>query len=102
MIIEYSPKGVAVSDFELESYVESLGIHAHAVVSTENVIWKVKQLIANGQLNHEQVTFVFEGKEIHPNYYGAVLDWPEGFADTQNRIAEDTMLAAYKKTKRHK
>jgi len=100
MIIEYSRKGIAVSDFELGDYVADIGLHDHVIVSTENVLFKIKELIAKGQLPHDRVVFLYEGKEIHPNKYGATHNTPDGFMDTIGNIAEETMMAAYKKSKR--
>lgn len=104
-IFEYSPKGIAVSDFEVKQlaneyvrYITGLlnydGESPIFSYSTSNIFFALKEKVAIGELDHNSILFRFNGKDIPINEYGAIIDWPDGFCDLETSLAESTQRAA--------
>lgn len=104
-IFEYSPKGIAVPDFEVKQlateYVRYIngwlnydGESPVFFYSTSNIFFALKEKVAIGELDHTSILFRFNGKDIPINEYGAIIDWPEGFCDIDISLAESTLRAA--------
>jgi hypothetical protein len=74
-------------------YCQEQGRSYDVCTCTGNLIEAALTAIAEGALNHEQVRFVYETVYIYPNEYGAILDWPHGFADYSIRSAERRLAA---------
>ena len=103
--IAYTPVGRAVSDFDVEAFVaQVLAETAEAStdpdrrllyqVSTENAIHAVRKAVAEGRLDHNLVRFSFRHRGITVNRYGAITEWPEGFARLSGDTAEAILVAA--------
>ncbi len=103
--IEYCKGGEAVSDFEVEQWFPKILEYAqlptwvNGAISTTPPLDRIRQAIAEGELDHNKVCFVFNGKEIKVNQYGAVQDWTNGFCDTGVKISEKILRAAMKTRK---
>lgn len=104
-IFEYSPKGIAVPDFEVKQlateYVRYItgwlnydGESPIFFYSTSNIFFALKEKVAIGELDHNSILFRFNGKDIPINEYGAIIDWPDGFCDLETSLAESTLRAA--------
>jgi len=110
-IFEYSPKGIAVPDFEVKQlvteYVKYIdkhlkydgwaNYHEESPVffySTSNIFFALKERVAIGELSCDSLIFRFNGKDIPINEYGAIIDWPDGFCDLETSLAESTLRAA--------
>lgn len=104
-IFEYSPKGIAVPDFEVKQlateYVRYIngwlnydGESPVFFYSTSNIFFALKEKVAIGELDHNSILFRFNGKDIPINEYGAIIDWPDGFCDLETSLAESTLRAA--------
>ena len=83
MIIEYCSDGMAVPDHKVESLISMLvsADSGYIKVSTENVIYGTRAMIARGRISHEQIAFRFNGEDLKPNKEGRLVSWPFGFAD---------------------
>lgn len=106
--IVYCPDGQPVSDFDAESWIHNILLQLEAghdqthKVSTSLPIHLIKLQVALGLIPADQVVFVAQDQDILVNQYGAILDWPTGFADILGRTAEQTLRAAIlKKQKEH-
>jgi hypothetical protein len=104
-VFEYTPKGVAVSDFEVKQlateYVRYIndwlnydGEPQVFFYSTSNIFFALKEKVAKGEIDHKHILFRFEGKDITINEYGSIVDWPKGFCDIETSLSESTLLAA--------
>lgn len=104
--IEYCRDGVAVSDFEAAGWadyvVRRAGPCGHCLrhrVSTSLPVHMVRLAIVTGKLRAEDVAFVFEGKVFSANEYGAIPEWPRGFAELGGDVMEGILRAALDKRK---
>jgi hypothetical protein len=102
--IEYRRSGVPVSDFEAEEWLRDVvadhlsgGEPSLYEVSTSLPIHLVRLAIVTGKLRAEDVAFVHDGKSFSANEYGAITDWPDGFADAGGRVCEKILRAAMAK-----
>jgi hypothetical protein len=83
MIIEYCSDGMAVPDHKVEPLILTLVRADNSgwiKVSTENVIHGARAMIATRKINHEQITFRFDGEDLNPDKDGRLASWPIGFA----------------------
>lgn len=87
--IEYNKKGIAISDHAVNDYILSLSKNEKVVVSTENVIHAAILLYLDGKIDKPK--FMFEGKEVIVNKYGAIHQWPDGFSDFQMNCVTKTL-----------
>lgn len=55
--------------------------------------------VNRGELNHQDVMFYFEERELPVNAYGVINDWPAGFCDTEDRVIEELVLLSARKSK---
>lgn len=100
--IEYTPAGPAIPDHQVMTTVEqALATGMPIWTSTFQVINAARVLIAEG-LSPEAIRFVFRGKQVVCNKYGAILDWPEGFGDHGSEFAERTLRAAILQKRRER
>jgi hypothetical protein len=103
--VEYAEHGNPVSDFNASDWLYEVkrtikeGREHRFVVSTGIPILLLKLAIARDEIKHTDVTFSYFGQVFQANEYGALMDWPRGFADRQNAICEDTLRAAILKRK---
>ena len=98
--MEYCMEGEAISDFEVEAWVDAVidqerkAHFKHYKVTNSIPFSAIRLAIVQGRIPCENVTFFFDGKEIRPNKYGAVQDWPKGFCDKEVGYMEQTMRLA--------
>ena len=97
--IEYAGNGFAVNDFLAEQWLRDLlswdpARDHHSVISSSLPIALVREAIAKGNLSHDKVTFVFEGRSFQANEYGSIPDWPRGFCDKEIACSERILRAA--------
>jgi hypothetical protein len=107
--IEYCKHGVAARDFDVEEYEEAFLMATskenlvNKVIelwfSTENVFELVLTLIAEDKIPADQVVFIYNGQELHPNQYGRLEDWPKGFCSTVGDLVERRLRAQMNKYK---
>lgn len=71
-------------------------------VSNAAMVDAIRLLIAKGVLDHEEVVFRYEGKDIRPNRYGMIVHWPKGFCDSRDNILEELLIASIKIQKEEK
>lgn len=97
--IEYDTiDGQMIADGNAEDFALSLlsSGSSYAKVSTANVIHAARALAVE---HNFQVEFIFEGKTITPNEYGAILDWPKGFCDKTLNWTSRVLTFAVRKRK---
>ena len=104
IVVEYCAEGDPVSDFAVAdwSYNFLRGSQTHYRVSTSLPIDAVRLMIVQGKLDAEDVTFSYSGLVFQANRYGAIPDWPIGFADRSGAYAHDILLAATKKLQKER
>jgi len=102
--IEYCAEGEPVSDFEYRDWLEKIKNYpdGHFQVSTTIPIQAVRLAVARGVLPHQGVCFLYESKIIRVNEYGAILDWPPGFADVDTYHAEEILRTAMARRRRER
>jgi hypothetical protein len=98
--IFYHHDGDPVSDFEIKEWVYSL-LEEHdsvgsvnKVVSNSLPIHAIRLEVARGNLDCDDVKFIFGGREITCNPYGAINRWPNGFADIDTDYCEKILKEA--------
>jgi len=100
--IEYCKEGLAISDFSYSDWVYNVkqtikdGKDHKFEVSTSIPIAALRLEIALGNIDCESITFCFWGQYFQANKYGAITNWPRGFADVECAIAEDILRVAIK------
>jgi hypothetical protein len=98
--IEYTAEGALVSDFRIENWLAEItvalrtGYDYEFSVSTENPIHAIRLAIARDEISAEAIRFQYNGHTFSANKYGAILEWPEGFADRSCRLSENILRAA--------
>jgi hypothetical protein len=98
LTVNYTRDGLPIGDRDAENYARRLISRDVAVnVSTANVIQALRCFIAEGDLDCENVRFLFDGQPVMVNRFGACTDWPNGWCDLGVRMAERTMMAAMSK-----
>ncbi len=106
LVISYMEAGLTIADVKAVKWAEELAeifnkgtVSALRVVSNAAMVDAVRLLIAKGVLNHEEVVFRYEGKNIKPNRYGMIVHWPDGFCDSHDNILGDLLTASVKTRK---
>lgn len=51
-------------------------------VSSENIVYAFRVLVAKGEIDCSQIKFTFEGRNITVGKFGRLSDYPRGFCDT--------------------
>jgi len=100
--------GIAIPDGRVKEFLLVLAMGGDAggggdageiTVSTSNIIHSARLFAVQ---NKVAVEFVFEGKTITPNEYGAIHDWPRGFADYQDGVIANILTNAMELRKQKK
>lgn len=96
VIIEYSKNGHPISDFDLDNLVEAICnlSNAKLIYSTSNIFFALKLAIVKRQIDCEKIKFEFNGQILNINKYGAIEDWPDGFADIDAKMCEKILMTA--------
>jgi hypothetical protein len=83
--IEYCKDGEPVSDFNYIEWGEKMlkilkriGCDIHTKVSTSLPVDYIKLLIARGDIDYNNVIFMFEGEQFKFDEYGNCVDQPSG------------------------
>lgn len=102
----YNPTGGrAIPDGQVENEwnkvvrLKDSGLPLMTEYSTENIFSYARFQVVSGHIFEDEIKFVFEGKDIHINRFGAITDWPKGFCDSVIRMSEDILMLATKKSK---
>jgi len=105
----YNPTGGrAIPDGQVENEwnkimrLKNSGLPLMTEYSTENIFTYARFQVVAGHIFDDEIVFVFEGKEIRVNRFGAITEWPNGFCDSVVRMCEDIMTLAMKKRKQEK
>lgn len=72
---------------------EEFGLNNGMAVGNSFPILYLLTLVAEQKISHESVQFGFDSNIIKPNEYGAILDWPTGFCDAEDRLASRRLRA---------
>jgi hypothetical protein len=103
LTVEYAEHGHAVSDFDYKRWLDNAkaiiasGKNAKLAVSTAMPIHALRLAIALGEIAPDAVTFEFWGQHIQANTFGALSEWPVGFADRDGAISADILRVATRK-----
>jgi len=95
--IEYCREGDAISDFACNDWLENILNQEgdmHLQISTSPPCNALRLAIVQGRIPCEDVMFEFEGKELPPNKYGAIMHWPDGFTDLDCTYSEQILRGA--------
>jgi len=98
--IEYCEDGQPISDFSCSDWLYNVKqVTADHIfrVSTSLPIGFIRLAIVRGELDYNNVTFLYCGHPFQANRFGAILDWPTGFCDRYIAVCEDILRAAMKK-----
>ena len=84
IIVEQSPYGIPVSDFEAEILAASLVDAEYGLLmySTENIFHAIRVLIGEGKLSSAKIMFKYEDTYIPIMDDGRLRNWPSGFCVT--------------------
>ena len=85
--LEYCKEGKPISDFELDKWLEKLigefnnaSSSIRVKVCNETVIERSLLLITRGVLEFNQLVFIVDGKTLHLNEFGSIIEKvPKGF-----------------------
>lgn len=83
--VNYTPTGVAYSDFDLENQFTTSIINNHGYIncSTENAVHYARWLHMKKEI---ELIVLFKGKEIRIDKDGNFEDYPDGFLDRNINI----------------
>jgi hypothetical protein len=104
ILIHYFPNADhAIPDGKIAAYVDDL-LAAHAQISNVvrstsqgTVIQELRLRVARGELPHTDLQFVFDDHKFSLNEYAVIYDWPQGFADLEDRQVTEILTLAMKK-----
>lgn len=68
--------------------------------SSEDFISRIRLGIAQDEIDHKAIVFMWKGELLHPNEYGALDHWPDGFCDYGIRLSEQILKTSMAKHKR--
>lgn len=97
--VVYCKEGIAIGDFSCEEWVslfKSAPDGKTYKISTSLPFDLIRREIVYGNIDPDSVVFEFEGKTIKINKYGAILNWPRGFCDKVNDVAEEILRKVLK------
>lgn len=103
--ITYDPlNGHAVADGECQTVVDNIVLQYRdkmvgriaRTYSTSLIFDMLRLEVVRGNIKHTDIIFMFEGKEVVVNEYGAIVDWPRGFCDHHGDVAENIIRLAAK------
>lgn len=85
--IEYKPLGLTVSDFMCEKFFQTIlktiktNNNQYFPISSGIAIERIRVGIAEGDINHKDVTFLFKGEKFQTDEHGRIEQWPKGFCE---------------------
>jgi hypothetical protein len=104
--IVYGMDGRAVSDFDISDWIWDVIHHCKEdyslVVSNALPIHMVRLEIVKGNIDPKDITFKYFDQVFQANKYGAIPDWPKGFADREIAVCEDILRTAMKIRKKER
>ena len=98
--INYCKEGIPYSDFDAETLTKMWVKNKQDCtykVSTENIISYVRRMVAEGEIEHKDVQFQFNGQNLEMNEYAVIRDWKKGFCDYGEENAVRIIKAQNKK-----
>ena len=108
IIIRYAQDGQSVSDFDykewLNNVIDSIKNNENRtfVISTSIPVTAVRLAVCRGDIASEKIAFQYLDKFIFVNKYGALPDWPTGFADAEVALMEKILECATEKSRKRK
>lgn len=86
-VIEYTPEGVAVSDFDSDAVAKEVADSELELFrySTSNVIMSLRVLVAREEIPHDSISFLFRGETLTIDKNACMSRWPYGFIDQIER-----------------
>lgn len=104
MKFEYCKEGKAISDFDINDFLKYVTdcLNNHRItdmtfkISTSPPFEAIRLAIVEGKIDFNKIQFLFNGRIITINKYGAITDWPDGFCDLSCIMAENILRGAFK------
>ena len=98
LTIEYDKDAKPVADAAAREVAKSVvnmyttsSTNMHYKTSNEILIMAFRLCIKDGLIPHEEVTFLYQGKEIYPNSNGYLDEWVQGFCGEYEKILCDLL-----------
>lgn len=85
--VEYTSLGLPVSDFMCETFFQDIldtiktDKNKYFSVSSGIAIERIRVGIAEGDINHKDVTFMFKEKKFQTDEHGRIEQWPKDFCE---------------------
>lgn len=108
LTIEYCAEGEAVNDFNFVEWRDNAIQLANSntdttiKVSTSLPIELTQLYVVSKDVSHTNIRFKFQDKFLAINEYGAIPEYPYGFADINSRVSEHILRKAMLKRKEEK
>ena len=100
IIVTYDYNGLAVSDFNVETtyrnIIKFMDVAQAYCFSTSPIFTRIRLGVVRGELDCNEIQFAFHYVDIPINEYGAIVNWPKGFCDSDIDMSEKIMKAAMK------
>ena len=96
--IKYDPNnGYVFPDGKAQDWVKKTVANFNDIPTEENLEWNItvcsellidmfRLEIAKGNIDHKIVKFGYKGSEIDVDKFGTLIEWPEGFCNTVEKI----------------
>lgn len=99
LTVNYTANGTAFSDFKAREIAADLAAKAgdqdlSVDVSTENVVYALRLLVARGDIELANVAFLHEGQRVEVNQYGAAVAAPRDFCGVNVMVVHELLEAA--------
>lgn len=99
---EYCKEGKAISDFDISDFIkyvmdclnDPIIKDMTFKISTTPPFEAIRLAIVEGKIDFNKIQFLFQGKIITINKYGAIMDWPNGFCDISGITSEKILRGA--------
>lgn len=90
--VHFEEAALPVADWNAEKTAEML-IHCNILMTSNALVVDfVRALVAEGVIT-DQVTILFKGQHLLVDANGRIENWPNGFADEQERALERILKA---------
>lgn len=63
----------------------------HIIISSVLMVDAIRLLIMKGEINHKEVVFRFEGRDLEVDKNGMLRVWPKGFCNIYDDILEELL-----------
>lgn len=92
--VNYSDKGKAVSDFELNDEYQKLisSNKEYFSYSTENIFHRIRLGILKNEISFKEFIFIYDERYIFIDEYAKMINWPKGFIEQNSKLNEMILL----------